>query len=327
MRTIVRRIAVLAGALLAAAAGCTAASAQGQWPERPIRYVLHVSPGGATDVMARKLAIGLEKTLGRSIVVENKPGGRGAAQMVEVTTAKPDGYTIGAVTSSHIGAFNQTLKQFSVDSVDWIVGLVEEPYLYVVQKDNAIQDMKSLAGAIKAKPGFVVAGFTRGAGSHFAWEMFAKAADLPRRNINWVPYDSVNDAVTAVLGKHGQTTVAYLDLVKDHVTVGNLRVIGVTTAKRMAQLPAVPTLGEQGFEVDTTWQQFRGIIGPKGLPEAIKARIAAASIEVMRSPDLARYLAEASLVPSLMQPAEFTAYARKQDEVTKQWMKTLELVK
>lgn len=321
--------AILARAALALAAVAIAlpVAAQAQYPERPIRYVLHVSPGGATDVMARKLSMGLEKVLGKSVIVENKPGGRGAAQMIEVTTAKPDGYTIGAVTSSHIGAFNQTLKQFSIDSVDWIVGLVEEPYLYVLHKDNAITDMKGLAAAIKAKPGFVVSGFTRGAGSHLAWEMFAKAADLPRKNINWVPYDSVNDAVTAVLGKHGQTTVAYLDLVKDHVTAGSMRVIGVTTAKRLPQLASVPTLGEQGFDVETSWQQFRAIIGPKGMPEAIKARLSEAVTQVLATPELKAYVAEASLVPLPLKAAELSAYARKQDEITKQWLKTLELAK
>jgi tripartite-type tricarboxylate transporter receptor subunit TctC len=277
--------------------------------------------------MARKIALGLEKVLGKSIVVENKPGGRGATQMVEITTAKPDGYTIGAVTSSHIGAFNQTLKQFNIDSIDWIVGLVEEPFLFVVQKDNPIKDMKGLAAAIKAKSGFVVSGFTRGSGSHFAWEIFAKAAELPRKNINWVPYDSVGDAVTAVLGKHGQTTVAYLDLVKDHVTAGNIRVIGAMTAKRLPQLADVPTLEEQGFKVDTSWQQFRGIIGPKGIPDAIKARLADAITQVMASPELKKYLADASLVANVMRPAEVTAYARKQDQITKDWMKALELVK
>lgn len=312
-------------AILAATAASS--SAQGTWPERPIRYVLHVSPGGATDVMARKLAIGLEKVLGKSIVVENKPGGRGATQMVEITSAKPDGYTIGAVTSSHIGAFNQTLKRFSVDSVDWIVGLVEEPFLFVVQKDNPIKDMKGLADAIKAKPGFVVSGFTRGAGSHFAWEMFAKAAGVPTANVNWVPYDSVAAAVTSVLGRHGQTTVAYLDLIKDHVTAGNIRVIGVMTEKRLPQLPDTATLGEQGFKVDTTWQQFRGIIGPKGIPDAIKSRLADAVAQVMETPDLKKYTQEGSLVVNVMRPAAVTAYATRQDQITKEWMKSLNLVK
>jgi tripartite-type tricarboxylate transporter receptor subunit TctC len=303
------------------------ALAQGSYPEQPIRYLLHVSPGGATDVMARKLGIGLEKILGKPVVVENKPGGRGAQQMFELMRAKPDGYTIASVTSSHVGAFNQTLKQFNVASVDWIANLVEEPYLFVVPSDSPIKSMKDLADAIRAKPGFVVAGFVRGSGSHFAWEMYAKAAGLPKTNINWVPYDSVGDAVTAVLGHHGQVTIAYLDLVKDHVEAHNLRVIGVMTAKRMSKLPDVPTLREQGFDVDTSWQQFRGIIGPKGTPDGIKQKLADAAAQVIRSDDMQKYINEASLELDLMNPAEFTAYARKQDQLTKEWMQTLNLVR
>lgn len=303
------------------------ASAQGTYPDRQIRYLLHVAPGGATDVMARKLALGLEKEFKQTVVVENKPGGNGATQMVELTGAKPDGYTIGAVTSSHVGAFNQTLKRYSIDSVDWIVGLVEEPYLFVVHKDSPFKSMKDLAEAIKAKPGFVVAGFTRGGGSHFAWEIYAQAAGIPRRNVNWVPYDSVAAGVTAVLGKHGETTVAYLDLVKDHVTAGNLRVIGTMTAKRMEALPAVATLEEQGFKVDTTWQQFRGVIGPKGMPDAVKQRIAEAVRKVLAEPEMVSYIKDASLVVNTMGPADFTAYAKAQDATTKTWMQQLEMVK
>jgi tripartite-type tricarboxylate transporter receptor subunit TctC len=277
--------------------------------------------------MARKLAVGLEKILGKPVIVENKAGGRGVQQMVELTRSKPDGYTIGAVTSSHIGAFNQTLKQFNVDSVEWITDLVEEPYIFVVPKDSPIKGMKDMADAIRMKPGFVVAGFVRGSGSHFAWEMYAKAAELPKANINWVPYDSVGDAVTAVLGRHGQATIAYLDLVKDHVEAGNLRVIGVMTDRRMAQLPDVPTLREQGYDVDTSWQQFRGIIGPKGMPAAIKAKLASAAAAVIDTDDMRKYIAEASLEVDLKNPADFTAYAKKQDQLTKEWMRTLGLVR
>ncbi len=277
---------ILAALIVSAIMPASPSWAQAAYPEQPIRYLLHVSPGGATDVMARKLAVGLEKILGKPVIVENKAGGRGAQQMVELTRSKPDGYTIGAVTSSHIGAFNQTLKQFNVDSVEWITDLVEEPYLFVVPKDSPIKSMKDMADAIRMKPGFVVAGFVRGSGSHFAWEMYAKAADLPKANINWVPYDSVGDAVTAVLGQHGQATIAYLDLVKDHVEAGNLRVIGVMTDRRMAQLPDVPTLREQGYDVDTSWQQFRGIIGPKGMPDAIKAKLASAAAAVISTDDM-----------------------------------------
>jgi tripartite-type tricarboxylate transporter receptor subunit TctC len=321
------RSSLVASAVVATILATMAGAARAEYPERQIRYLLHVSPGGATDVMARKLANAMEKLLGKPLIVENRAGGRGAAQLVELTGAKPDGHTIGAVTASQIGAFNQTLKQFNVDSIDWITGLVQEPYLFVVQAGSPIRGMQDLQKAIKEKPGFVVSGFVRGSGSHFAWEMFAKAAGLPRQNVNWVPYDSVGDAVTAVLGRHGQVTIAYLDLIKDHIAAGNLRVIGTMTDKRLDQLPDVPTLREQGFDVDTTWQQFRGIIGPKGMPDAIKARLAAAAAEAMHGEDMQKYVKEASLVVDLMKPADFTAYAHKQDQITKEWIRTLGLTR
>jgi tripartite-type tricarboxylate transporter receptor subunit TctC len=319
---------LLAAAMTAAlAVGFGPAAAQ-KFPEKPIRYVLHVSPGGATDVMARKLANGLERALGQPVVVENKPAGRGASQMAEVTGAKPDGYTLASVTATHIGGFNQTLKQYNTGSVDWIAKLVQEPYLYVVHKDSPIKSMGDLAGAIKTKgTGFVVAGFVRGSGSHLAWEMFEKAAGIPDKSINWVPYDSVGDAVTAVLGRHGEVTIAYLDLVKDHVEAGNLRIIGVMADKRIEQLPNVPTFKEQGLEVDTSWQQFRGVIGPKGIPEDVKDKLVKAIEAVMTSDEMKKYITESSLVYDFMKPPEFTAYAEQQDRVTKDWMKTLGLMK
>ena len=110
--------------------------------------------------------------------------------------------------------------------------------------------MTDLASTIKTgQDKLVVAGFVRGSGSHIAWEMFMHAADLPATSINWVPYDSVGDGVTAVLGGHGAVTIAYVDLVKDYVTAGQLRVIGVMADKRLAELHDVPTLKEQGIDV------------------------------------------------------------------------------
>lgn len=311
---------------LAVALVCGSVAARADYPDKPIRYILHVSPGGATDVMARKLAVGLEKVLGVPLAVENKAGGRGAAQLADLRSAKPDGYTIAAVTSTHIGAFNQTLTQYNVDSFDWIARLVNEPYLIVVKPDSQIKSMKDLVEAANAKPGSVVmAGFVRGSGGHFAWEIMAKAAGLESQKVRWVPFDSVGDAVTSVLGGHAEVAIAYVDLVKNHVTAGNLRVIGIMSEERVPQFPDVPTLTEQGYKVDTSWQQMRGIIGPKGIPAPIKAKLADAVRQVLETPDLKSYMTESSLVPAFQGPEAFTTFAKQQDEVTKQWMETLAL--
>lgn len=303
-------------------------TARAEYPEEPISYVLHVSPAGATDVMARRLTSELEKIMGATFVVENKAGGRGAAQLADLSSATPDGYTIGSVTSTHIGAMNQTLKQYSVDSFDWVARLVNEPFLVVVRNDSAIKSMKDLVETANTRPGEVVmAGFVRGSAGHFAWEIMAQAAGLESRKVRWVPYDSVGDAVTAAVGGHAETAIAYVDLVRTHVESGSLRVIGVMADSRVPQFPDVPTLKEQGYEADTSWQQMRGIIGPKGMPADVKAKLADAVQQAMVTPGMKAYIEEAALVPAFMGPEPFTAYARQQDELTKKWMETLNLTR
>ena len=312
----------------AAALIAVTVSARADYPDKPIRDVLHVSPGGGTDVMARKLGNALQAILSQTLVIDNRAGGRGASQMAELRTAKPDGYTIGSVTNTHIATFHQTLKQYNVDSVDWIAKLVAEPYLVVVRNDSSIKSLRDLVDTIKAEPGkTVIAGFTRGSGSHIAWEMLMNAAGVPANAANWVPYDSVADGVTAVLGGHGVATVAYVDLVRDNVEAGKLRVIGVMTDKPLAQFPNVPTFKDQGFNVPSAWQQWRGIIGPKGIPEPIKQKLADAIKAALATPDMQAYLKSGSLESSYLGPSDFTAFAHEQDALTVNWLKTLGALK
>jgi putative tricarboxylic transport membrane protein len=311
-----------------AAALALTAPAKAEYPDHPVRYVLHVSAGGATDVMARKLGNALQGVLGQPFVIENKPGGRGASQMVELTRAAPDGYTIGSATNTHLAAFHQVLKQYNVDSLSWIAKLVYEPFVFVVRSDSSVKDMQGLLKAIKDQPGkIVIAGFVRGSGSHVAWEMLMHAANLPSDSVNWVPYDSVGDGVTAVLGGHGLATVAYAGLVKDHVTAGNLRVIGVMADKRLEEMPSVPTLKEQGIDVPTSWQQWRGVIGPKGIPMDIQNKLAGAIQKVMASDDMKQFVHNDSLVADYMGPADFTNFVRDQDKITVDWLKELGFLK
>ena len=304
------------------------ASAQADYPDKPIRDVLHVSPGGGTDVMARKLGNVLQAILGQTLVIDNRAGGRGASQMAELRMAKPDGYAIGSVTNTHIATFHQTLRQYTIDSVDWIAKLVAEPYLVVVRSDSPIKSLRDLVDTIKAQPGStVIAGFTRGSGSHIAWEMLMNAAGVPDDAANWVPYDSVADGVTAVLGGHGLATVAYVDLVRDNVEAGKLRVIGVMADKPLAQFPNVPTCKDQGFNVPSAWQQWRGIIGPKGIPEPIKRKLADAIKTALATPDMQAYLKSGSLEDSYLGPKDFTAFAHEQDTLTIEWLKKLGMMK
>lgn len=301
-----------------------AGPARAEYPDHPIRYVLHVSAGGATDVMARKLGSELQKVLGQPFVIENRPGGRGASQMAELTHSVPDGYTIGSATNTHISVFQQSLKQYNINSLSWIAKLVYEPFVFVVRKDSNINDMKDLIGAIKKDPGkVVISGFVRGSGSHVAWEMLMHAEKLPSNSVNWVPYNSVRDGVVAVLGGHGLATVAYVGLVKDQVAAGNLRVIGVMADKRVEQLPEAKTLKEQGIDVPTGWQQWRGVIGPKGMPADVQNKLAGAIQKVMSSDEMKMFVHNDLLVADYMGPADFSKFVGEQDTITRDWLKQL----
>jgi tripartite-type tricarboxylate transporter receptor subunit TctC len=302
--------------------------AKAEYPDQQIRYVLHVKPGGATDVLARKLAAGMRKEIGQTVVVENRPGGKSALQMAALTKAKPDGYTIGSVTASHIGAFNKTLKRYDIDSIDWVARIVIDPYLIAIRADSPIKSLKELVKFVKQNPGELkVAGFYDGSGGHIAWEIFAKIAGIKRKDIKWIPYKSVKQAVVAVLGGHSDVTVSYVGLTREYVTTGKLRILGIMADKAPELMPDIPTYKEAGFDVDTGWQQFRGIIAPKGMDADKKARLAKIIEKVMEQPDFKEYLSNAQLNYGFMGPDEFNEFVQKQNVITKNWLKALGLLK
>lgn len=155
------------------------------------------------------------------------------------------------------------------------------------------------------------------------WEMFTRDANMRQGSSRWVPYDGVGDAVTAALGGHVDAVVAYTDLVKEHVEAGTLRVIAVLAKNRLEALPEAPTFAEQGYDLDTGWQQFRGVIAPKNVPLAVKQRIATAFRNALSSPEMVQYMKKAALVNSYAGPEEFTAYVQQQDRVTAEWLDRL----
>lgn len=292
-------------------------------PDGPLRYVLHVEPGGATDVMARRLAEQLQNQLGVNVIVENRAGGSGARQMAQLARADPDGLTLGSVTASHLGMFQQS-GQFNVESVEWACNLVLEPYLLAVRTDSGIDSMEDLIETAKADPGSLsVAGFGEASGGHVAWLMLGEAAELADGDINWVPYNSVGDAVVATLGGHNDVAISYIGLVKQHVEAGTLKVIGIMADARSAIMPDVPTYAEAGYEVDTRWQQFRGIIMPKDTPPEAQQALCAEVDKALQAPEMQKYITDSDLVPGFMPPAEFTEFVTAQETATKTWLDRL----
>ena len=295
------------------------------WPDGDLSYILHVSPGGATDVMARRLADGLQSELGVNVVVENQPGGSGARQMALMSTAAPDGQTLGSVTASHLGMFLQS-EEFDVDSAEWACGLVLDPFLLAVPTDSDIHSLDDLVEMAQENPGELsIAGFGEASGGHVGWAMFEEAAGI-EGDVNWVPYDSVSDAVTAALGGHNDIAIAYVGLVSQHVEAGNMRVIGIQADEPAEAFPDAPTYQEAGYDVDSAWAQFRGTIMPPETPIELQEALCDAVEAVLLTDEVQEYIADSELVYGYMPPAEFREFVETQDEQAAYWAERLESI-
>lgn len=324
------------GLQLLAGCGTSATEGQGQgaspaaaekkpidFPTKSVTIVVHTKAGGPTDTMARELAKAAEPLLGKTVLIENQPGGSGASQMAELAKAKPDGYTLGTLTPSQIGMWNSNLKeQFKVDSYSYVSGVQIDPYVIVVHADSPYKTLQDLVEAMKAKPKTInVGGYGAiGSGHNVSWNIFAEKAGV---QANWVPYESTGEAVTVLLGKNIDVANSNPAQVFQYVKSGQLRVLGVMAEQRLAEMPDVPTYKEAGFEVDTSWAQFRGIYAPAGIPQEVLQKLNDAFGKAMQTDGFKTYMKNSQMVDGAMDHKQFTAYVNKQDALTKEWLEKL----
>jgi len=275
-------------ALLSAALFPLAATAQTpDWPAaKPIVYVVPFTPGGSTDIVGRTLAQKLGESLKQSVVVDNKPGQAGGIGAAYVAKAPPDGYTLfGGTISTH--AINASLyKKLSYDPMKDFepVSLVARlPNVLIVNSQlgvNSVADLVALLKKDESKRTFASSG--AGTSTHLAGEMFA---DLIGVKLTHVPYKGTPPALTDVAAGQvpfmfDQVTAA-LPLVKS----GKLKLLAVTTAKRIALVPDLPTMiesGIPGFEM-SSWQ---AVYAPKGTPKPIVQRLNAEIVKALHQPDV-----------------------------------------
>ncbi|CAD5372197.1 conserved exported hypothetical protein [Rubrivivax sp. A210] len=235
------------------------------FPSRPIRYICPWPAGGSTDAVIRALAESASKSLGQTIIVDNKPGAGGLLGANELVNAKPDGYTLsqlphGVFRIPHMQktAFD-VLKDFS-----WIACLTGYTFGLVVPADSAIKSIADLVAWAKANPGKFTYGSTgTGTSPHLAVEEFAQRAGIV---LNHIPFKGNADNMQAILGGH---TMAASDATGwgPHVEAGKLRLLATYGSKRTKRWPNVPTLDELGYK--TVSDSPFGVCGPKGMDPAI----------------------------------------------------------
>jgi len=262
------------------------AFAQAKWPDEPIRLVVPFSPGGGTDTLARLVAEKVSAATKWSIVVENKPGGGGNIGLDAVAKAAPDGYTIGMGQTANL-AVNPTLyKKMPYDALkDFtpIALVATQPVVLVVRADAPYKTLADLVSAAKAKPGDVSMG-SAGSGTigHLTGELLAREAKVKFLH---VPYKGAGPALTDLLGGNVQFAFLTLPSIISMLKANRLRALAVTSQKRIAALPNVPTVAESGYK-DFVTESWYGLVGPAKLPAAIAATINAEVEKVLKQPEV-----------------------------------------
>ena len=277
--------------LLALAVALLALTAQAQdgYPSKSVRLIAAAAPGGNPDVLARMLAAKLSDAFGRAFVVENVPGAGGVVAAEQVARAAPDGHTLMLGDSGALAinvALNPKLSYQPLKDFSLITALAAVPTVLVV---NPSLPVNSLNDYVKEAKSRQLAYGSAGNGSvhHLTMAVFLARSGLEMLH---VPYKGGTALVAAVLAGEVQSGWSGIPNVVSHVRSGKLRVLCISTARRSASLPDVPTaieLGITGFDIATTI----GLQGPAGLPREVSARLQAAVAKALRERDLAERMA------------------------------------
>ena len=305
-------------AALAAALGLSLAAQAQTYPSKVVRLVVPFAPGGSSEIIARTLAHRLSENLGQQFIVENKPGGGGNIAMQEVARAEPDGYTL---MLGHVGSLamnppmfanNPAMKKPPYDAnKDFIpVSLVAVvPNMFVVNASVPAKDLKEFIALARAKPGTINYGSAgNGSAGHLAFEYLKMVAGI---DVVHVPYKGTGPMLTDLIAGQTQATSAGAPPLLPHVKSGKLRAIAVGTPQRIAALPDVATVAQQGYPGFET-SQWYGIIVPAKTPEAIVKKLADEIAKATRSADvIERYRTDGAIVVGST-PAEFAEFIHKE---------------
>ena len=273
----------------AGAVACAAACAQ-SWPQQPIRLIVPWSPGGATDVIARTLAVPLAQSLGQPVVVDNRPGAGGNIGTAQAAREKPDGYTLIMVTSSTHAANPHLYAKLPFDPAkDFtpVAFVASVPNILVVPAASPFKTVRDVLDRARRQPGKVSYGSAgTGSSQHLAGSMFESAAAI---DLLHVPYKGSGPAATDLMAGH-------IDLMLDtgslpHVQAGTLRALAVASKARLPMLPAVPTFAEAGVS-GMEASAWYGVMAPAGLPKDIAARLNGEIDKLLKNPAVVRRLQE-----------------------------------
>ncbi len=299
--------ATLGGASLAALS-VQRAHAQA-FPAKPIRIIVPFTPGSATDTMSRPVAERLSAAFGQPVTIENRAGAGGTIGMNVVAKAPADGYTLGVISTGHVvnpvlyaNLPFDTLKDFA-----GVAPLASLPSVLVVSPSLGVRTLRELVAAAKAKPGafnYATAGV--GSAAHISAEKFRVAAGIDAVH---VPFKGSPESLTETMGGRTQFTVTPLSTAAGHIKEGRLIALAMSTPKRVAAFPDVPTMAEAGFPKGE-FNFWVGLLAPAATPRDIVARLNVEINKALQAADMVERFARLGAEPMVMAPSEYDNFLR-----------------
>jgi tripartite-type tricarboxylate transporter receptor subunit TctC len=308
-----RKAALLAAALVLA---CPAAHAQ-TYPAKAITLVIPFAAGGSNDIVGRAIGKKLTEAWGQPVVVENRSGAGGLIGSAEVAAAAPDGYTLLLISSTFTinPAIRKRMPFDTTRDFTPVAFIAHSPLLFVASKDLPVKSAKDLLALARSKPGQITyASAGPGSINQIAAELIALSAGI---KLMHVPYRGGAPALNDLIGGHVDVYVSSLPQVLQLAQNGQARALAVTSVKRTALLPDVPTLDEagiSGFDLSSWW----GIVGPAGMPTDIVNALNAEIGKMLNSPELGTFLSNEGAEAEAMTPRQFGDLMRLE---TERWTK------
>ena len=286
------------------------------YPNKPIRLIAPFAPGGITDVMARAVAIRLSGELGQPVVVENRAGASGAIGSVAAARAEPDGYTLLMGNISTLGINPALMKDLAYDPVKSFapVSLVAvQPLIVAVSAQTPANNMAELVALARSRPGGLFYG-TSGSSYQLVTEAFSAALGI---KMTHVPFKGSTPAIEAMLSNQINVIFDPFSTIYAQVQAGRVKGLAMTTLKRSAMVPELPTVAETvlpGFEA-SSWQ---GVVAPAGTPAPIIAKLNAAIVKILSTDEVREQFAKQGVEPSPTTPQAFGEYIRQEQSRWKQ---------
>ena len=286
------------------------ASAQG-YPNKPVRLIVPFAPGGFTDVVARILGQKLSVAMGQQFVIENKAGAGSTIGTDFVAKAAPDGYTLVMISTTHVISpwIYKTMPYDPIKSFTVVSKLVDSPYVLLVNPKVQANNVKELVALAKAAPETIhYASSGNGSSQHLMGGLFVSMTGAPLKH---VPYRGSSGAATDLVAGVVETSFAGVPNALSQVPQGRLKAFAVTTAKRIPQLPDVPTMqeaGVPGYEASV----WLALLAPAGTPKDIVTKLNTEIAKLMNTPDTKKALYDAGVEPTPSSPEAMADYMVKE---------------